>query len=205
MKKVMLGFFFILLVFDSKSSILCSDNGICLGDRVVPSFFREGHAKVISLDLSLNTANVQKNNGRIYSRIPLSGLYLTKGCFLGGCVGEDTVINSSDYETDQIVGYNKTLSLYLVQRGPFKYFQLPRVKLALSKGCLQGICFGDIVVAKDHSLVFGFVKGISPDEKYIVVKGKFRKKFLRFSPEELIFKEAQHNYSDYERFHYVFE
>jgi hypothetical protein len=169
--------------------------GMCVGDRVIPSNYSAGYASIIAINTYKKTFTVKGNYSDNYSRYSAQSLATLSGCYRGVCVGENVI--PSDYSNGYatVIAFNPVSRVFTVKgnySSTYGYYE--RGKLAREKGCVSGICVGDQVFPDDYTAGYATVVAVSRENRTITLRGNYSSSYGRYSPERLAILKACEDY-----------
>lgn len=201
MKYFLLGLFFVF----SYSALACRGTEICQGKKVIPDTYSKGYARVVAINRSTKKITVKGNLSSKYHRFYRRDLAVTDGCLRGVCVGHKVIPDSYEKGYARVQAINQYSKKYVLKGNlSTKYGRNYKRSLALTKGCLRGICVGDKVFPDTYRKGYARVMAINPHTKKFTVKGNISSKYHRFYARRISLLEECLDYSMDERDNYEF-
>lgn len=160
--------------YNKKNSMPCLGD-ICVGDVVIPNSFWNGHndrpsAKVLSFHPRTKIVTTQETlSGKVES-FPAGEISVKFGCLGKFCVGHKVLLDQVDKKGQgEIVAINYYRKVLTIQNEDKSYVVLPAFAFAIQRGCMKGICVGDMVKLTHPTSAKYFVKAISPEKNLFLI------------------------------------
>lgn len=119
---------------------VCTDDTIYMGDR-----FSSG-ARVLGVNLFQRTLTVQSKRNFELAKIRIEEAHLTKGCIGDVCVGDIVYKGDLFSSGANVIAINELNRSATVQSRRNFNLSLEKIRdLDVTKGCLAGVCVGDVV------------------------------------------------------------
>lgn len=177
---------------------------ICPGDTVYKGSEYSRGGTVVGINPYRNTATVRSiNSGNVFEE-NVADLDVAKGCVGPVCVGK-RVWKGSEYSRGAVVRgvnpYHRSATVQSINSS--NYFEESIGDLAVSSGCLYGVCVGDKVYKGNDYSRGATVVGINFYASSVTVQSINNGSVFEEDPRSLDVTNACNEYDDYTRWHFI--
>ena len=133
-------------------------------------------------------------------------LALPSGCLGNACVGDTVYPDDLNHKGAEVLAVNSHTQKVTVRSNKSgSTYRYSKNRLALKKGCIEGICVGDTVLPDDLNHRGAIVLAVNPYTQKVTVRSNQSGSTYRYQPYRVAVLDECLDYDSFQRYSYEFK